>query len=302
MAKQTAMSILEFQAEFHNEDVCREHLYKMRWPEGFVCRKCGVMDEPFKISSRNLYQCKHCRYQASVTAGTVMEKTRLPLLKWFWAMFLMSTDKRGCSATQLSKELGLCYSTAWFLCHRIRSAMGERDTQYILSGHIEADDAFFGAPTSNGKRGRGTDKAVVLVGLSLNEKGKPEYLKMQVAPNVQGETVASFASENIEQGSMISSYGYSSYNILDEKGFMHNGKICDPINDPEHLKWLHVVVSNAKAFIAGTYHGLGKKHLQRYLDEFCYRFNRRRFTLQHFNRTLFACSIASRLSYAELTR
>ena len=98
----------------------------------------------------------------------MLEKTRIPLLKWFWAMFLMSTDKRGCSAMQLSRELKLCYSTAWFLCHRIRSAIGERDTEYVLSGYIEADDAFFGAPTSNGKRGRGTDKSVVLVGVSLD--------------------------------------------------------------------------------------------------------------------------------------
>ena len=302
MAQQKSLTLLEFQEQFHSEEVCREHLYKMRWPEGFVCPKCGVMDEPFNISSRNLYQCKHCTYQASVTAGTVMEKTRIPLLKWFWAMFLMSNDKRGCSATQISNELNLCYSTAWFLCHRIRSAMGERDSQYILSGYIEADDAFFGAPTSNGKRGRGTDKSVVLVGLSLNDEGNPEYVKMQVSPDVKGESVASFVIENIKQGSMIASDGYRSYNILAEKGFVHEGKICDPLNDPEHLKWLHIVVSNAKAFIMGTYHGLGDKHLQSYLDEFCYRFNRRKFTLQHFNRTLFASIFAPRLTYAELTR
>ena len=275
MAQQRAMTLLEFQKQFHGEDVCREHLYKIRWPDGFVCLKCGVMDTPFNVASRNLHQCKHCGYQASVTAGTVMEKTRIPLIKWFWAMFLMSHDKRGCSAMQLSRELDLCYSTAWFLCHRIRSAMGERDTQYILNGHIEADDAFFGAPTSNGKRGRGTDKSVVLVGLSLNNDGDPKYVKMQVAPDVKSETVASFVEDNARQGSKISSDGYNSYKILAEKGFVHDGKICDPVKDPDHLKWLHIVISNAKAFIDGTYHGLGKKHLQRYLDEFCYRLNRR---------------------------
>lgn len=302
MAQQEAMTLLEFQERFHNEDACREHLYKMRWPKGFACPKCGVLDEPFNVSSRKLHQCKHCGYQASVTAGTVLEKTRVPLVKWFWAMFLMSNDKRGCSAKQLSTELNLCYSTAWFLCHRIRSAMGKRDTQYVLSGYIEADDAFFGAPTSNGKRGRGTDKSVVLVGLSLNEKGHPQYAKMQVAPNVKGETVASFAEENMEPGATVASDGYSSYNILADKGFVHEGKICDPVTNPDHLKWLHTIISNAKTFIAGTYHGLGCKHLQRYLDEFCYRFNRRKFTLQQFDRTLFACIFAPKLPYAELTR
>jgi len=302
MAQQKAMTLLEFQEQFNSENACREHLYKMRWAEGFVCPKCGAADEPFNIQSRNLYQCKHCNHQTSVTAGTVLEKTRIPLLKWFWAMFLMSNDKRGCSAKQLSIELNLCYSTAWFVCHRIRSAMGERDTQYVLSGYIEVDDAFFGAPTSNGKRGRGTDKTVVLVGLSLNEKGYPGYAKMQVSPDVKGKTVETFAEENIEPGATIASDGYASYNILSVKGFVHEGKICDPVSDPEHLKWLHTIIANAKAFIAGTYHGLGEKHLQRYLDEFCYRFNRRKFTLQHFDRTLSACIFASKLSYTELTR
>jgi len=302
MAVQKAMTLLEFQEQFGDEQSCREHLYRMRWPEGFICPKCGVKDEPFNIKSRNLFQCKHCKYQASPTAGTVMEKTRIPLHKWFWAMFLMSGDKRGCSALQLSRELKLSYSSAWFLCHRIRSAMGERDTKYVLSGHIQADDAFFGAPTSNGKRGRGTDKSVVLVGVSLDKKGSPAYIDMHVAPDVKGETIASFAAKNFEQGSTITTDGFNSYNILAERGFIHDGKVIDPINDPEHLKWLHVIVSNAKAFIAGTYHGLGQKHLQSYLNEFCYRFNRRKFTLQHFNRTLFACALAPKITYAELTR
>jgi transposase-like protein len=180
--------------------------------------------------------------------------------------------------------------------------MGERDTQYILSGYIEADDAFFGAPTGNGKRGRGTDKTVVLVGLSLDENGNPQFVKMQVSPNVQGESVSSFAAQNIESGSTVATDGLRSYGVLAGKGFIHEGKICNPASDPKHLKWLHVVISNAKAFISGTYHGLDKKHLQSYLDEFCYRFNRRKFPLQHFNRTLFACATASKLPYAELVR
>lgn len=302
MARQEAMTLIEFQEKFHREEVCREHLYALRWPEGFVCPKCGVKDEPFQVKSRHQYQCKHCGYQASVTAGTVMEKTRVPLQKWFWAMFLMGHDKRGCSAAQISRELDLCYSTAWFLCHRIRSAMGERDTQYLLKGYIEADDAFFGSPTKNGKRGRGTDKTVVLVGLSLDDKGCSQYAKMQVVPDMKGETVATFAQKSIEEGATIVSDGYSSYNILSQKGFIYQGIPCDPLNNPDHLKWLHVIISNAKSFITGTYHGLGKRHFQRYLDEFCFRLNRRFFSLQIFNRTLVACISASRLTYHDLTR
>ena len=197
MAQQKAMTLLEFQEKFNSEEACREHLYKMRWTEGFVCPKCGVIDEPFNIKSRNLYQCKHCNHQASVTAGTVMEKTRIPLLKWFWAIFLMSSDKRGCSAMQLSTELKLCYSTAWFLCHRIRSAMGERDSQYLLNGCIELDDAFFGGSTEGGKRGRGTDKTAVIVSVSLSDNEKPKYVKMQLVDKVNGDTIKSVAESTI---------------------------------------------------------------------------------------------------------
>lgn len=176
MAQQKAMTLLEFQEHFHKEEACIEHLYKMRWPEGFVCPKCGCREEPYNVSSRKRYQCRHCNHQTSVTAGTVMHRTRVPLVKWFWAMYLMSHDKRGCSAKQIERELSLGYATAWLLCHKIRSAMGERDTQYVLDGYIEVDDAFFGVPGSNGKRGRGTDKTVVLVGLSLDKKGRPRRM------------------------------------------------------------------------------------------------------------------------------
>ena len=295
MAEQEAMGILEFQKRFPTEEACRKHLYKMRWPEGFVCRKCGVKDEPFQIISRKLYQCKHCNHQASVTAGTVMDKTRVPLQKWFWAMFLMSHDKRGCSAAQIQRELDLAYGTAWLMCHKIRSAMGERDTQYVLDGYIEVDDAFFGGASEGGKRGRGTDKTVVLVGVSLDEKRRPLFAKMKVAPNVRRETLETFAKENFSQGAFLSSDGFSSYKTIGD--FKH---IAEP-QSADHLKWLHIIISNAKAFILGTYHGLDALHLQSYLDEFCYRFNRRKFSRQHFERTLFSCIYAPKLTYHDLT-
>ena len=300
MAQQEAMTILEFQERFSTEEACREHLYKMRWPEGFVCPKCGAKDEPFQVTSRNLYQCKHCNHQASVTSGTVMDKTRVPLRKWFWAMFLMSHDKRGCSAMQVGRELSLPYSTAWLLCHKIRSAMGERDTQYVLDGYIEVDDAFFGGASDSGKRGRGTDKSVVLVGVSLDEKHRPRFAKMRVSPNVKSKTLKTFAKENFAPDAMLTSDGYRSYNALGDD-YTHIAEFSRTENG-EHLKWMHILISNAKSFILGTYHGLDSPHLQAYLDEFCYRFNRRNFLLQHFDRALFACISASKLTYHELTQ
>ena len=300
MAQQKPMTILEFQEKFSTEDACREHLYQMRWGEGFGCPKCGAKGEPFQIVSRNLYQCKQCNHQASVTSGTVMDRTKVPLRKWFWAMFLMSHDKRGCSAMQVGRELDLPYSTAWLLCHKIRSAMGERDTQYVLDGYVEVDDAFFGGPSDNGKRGRGTDKSVVLVGVSLDEKHRPQFAKMQVVPDVKSETVKSFAKENFAPGAVLTSDGYRSYGALSEN-YTHAVE-PQPLEKAERLKWLHIIISNAKSFILGTYHGLDPLHLQAYLNEFCYRFNRRKFSLQHFDRTLSACISASKLTYHELTQ
>ena len=301
MARQESMTILEFQQKFGTEEACEEHLFHIRWPDGFVCPKCGHT-EHFNIKSRHLYQCKKCNHQASVTAGTVMEKTKTPLTKWFWAMFLMGEDKRGCSALYLSKQLKVAYSTAWAISHKIRTAMGKRDTMYVLEGTVELDDAFFGGTRKGGKRGRGTDKTVVLVGVSLNTQGKPQFVKMSAVENVQGETLKQFAQRNIKTGAFIKSDGYKSYHKLCGAGYAHEGTPFDPDHNPEHLKWLHIVISNAKAFIQGTYHGLDALHLQSYLNEFCFRFNRRFFTAQLFNRIVNACAISSPISYYELMR
>jgi len=288
MAQQEAITLMEFMQKFGEEESCRNHLYKMRWPDGFICPKCGVKDEPFNIKSRNLHQCKHCNHQASATAGTIMDKSRTPLNKWFLAIYLMGQDKRGCSALKLKREIGVAYDTAWTMSHKIRKAMGNRDSSYLLSGTVDVDDSFFGAPREGGKRGRGTDKTAVVFGVSFDEKGRCEYMKAKVVPEVDGDAIAEFAKENIEPGTVIRSDGFRSYRKL-SKGYRHEPRIFDHKQNPEHLKWLHVIVSNAKSFILGTYHGLDSKHLQAYLDEFAFRFGRRRWHDQLFNRILCAC-------------
>lgn len=300
MAKQEALSFMEFKNKFNSEDVCREHLFKMRWPDGFRCPKCGN-ENYYVISTRNRYECTSCHYQASVTVGTVMEKTHIKLEKWFWAIYFIGRDKRGCSAMMLSKELEISYKAAWFMLHRIRKAMIDRDSKYLLAGVVELDDAYFGAPEEEGKRGRGTSKAKVIVGLSLNEEGHPQFLKMEVVNDLKKQTIAEFAHSNIESGSTISSDTYRSYRNLQKEGYKLEFKVFNPKEDSEHLKWLHTIVSNAKAFVVGTFHGLDEKHLQRYLDEFCYRFNRRFFVSELFNRIVNCCITSQRIKYAELT-
>jgi transposase-like protein len=299
MAKQEAMGILEFKDRFNDERACREHLFHVKWPKGFHCPQCGKT-EYYTIGTRSTFQCKTCNHQTSVTSGTVMDKTHLKLTIWFWAIYLVAKDKRGCSAMQLSRELKLPYNTAWFLLHRIRQAMTKRDEQYILSSIVEMDDTYFGKPRKGGKRGRGTTKPKVLVALSKNNEGHPMFLKMQMLPNLKGKTIGSFVNKTIEPGSVIQSDAYSSYRKPLKEKYLHQFKVFNP-EDGEMLHWLHTIIANVKAFVAGTFHGLGDKHMQAYLDEFCYRFNRRYFQGELFDRLLCATTSSQPIRFAELT-
>ena len=186
---------------------------------------------------------------------------------------------------QLCSVIGVTYKTAWYLLARIRKAMGQRDDKHQLSGLVELDDAFFGAPTSGKKRGRGTEKAKVFVALSLDAAGKPQLLKMQVAKNIKRESVRRFAERAILPGSTIRSDGYRSYAPA-LTAYAHEPSVYHPDNGL--LRWLHVVIGNAKAFILGTYHGLPKKYLREYLNEFCFRFSRRFLGDPLFHRLAFA--------------
>jgi hypothetical protein len=234
-----------------------------------------------------------------------MDKTRTPLRKWFLAIYYMSEDKRGISALSLKKKIKVAYQTAWSMCQKIRHAMGERDKDYKLTGITELDEAFFGSPTEGGKRGRGTDKTAVFVSVSLTEEGKPGYAKMKVVDtdegeSVDGKTAVKFASESITKGSEIRTDGLNIYNVLKENGYTHTAKNYDPKNQPEHLHWTHIIISNAKALIDGTFHGLDSKHLQRYLNEFCYRLNRRWFESGIFSRLIRTCALSVKITYHEL--
>ena len=137
------LSIIDFQMKFNTEDKCREFLFELRFPHGFVCPECGCT-EYYHIKKRHTYQRKCCRHQTSVTSGTVMDKTHLKLTYWLWAMFLFANDKRGCSASYLSQTLKLPYKTAWFLLQRLRFAMSNRENKYLLDGIVELDDTYIG--------------------------------------------------------------------------------------------------------------------------------------------------------------
>lgn len=267
MAQAAAITFKEFRTRYDTEDACRAELFHLRFPDGFVCPVCGCR-EYYPIKGRNTFQCRSCRHQTSVTAGTVMHRTHLPLTVWFWAIYLCATDKRGISAVQLSRTLGICYDSAWHVLDKIRTAMGQRDDNYQLSGIIEMDDGYVGGCCHDGKRGRGTTKPKIVVALSKTENGAALFARMKVVENVKGQTLQQIVDKYFEAGARVECDGYRSYLNL-------NGVQMEPKKyQAGDLHWLHKAISNLKTFLLGTYHGRCTK-LQSYLDEFCFRFNRR---------------------------
>ena len=299
MTQHQALNWLDFQQRFSSEQACRDCLFKMRWPKGFQCPMCNH-SRAYEVKKRRLFECTQCGYQASVTAGTIMHKTRTPLLVWFWAIYLVANDERGTSAAQISKQFGISYQTAWLMLHKIRKAMRDRDARYMLAGIVEIDDTMFGAPKEGGKRGRGSDKIKAVASLSITETGSPLYLKMQVVDDLQASTLSAIAGRVITPNTIVSTDLFRSYSQLGKDGYTHFPQEFNHRDDPGHLKWLHTIIGNAKAFITGTYHGLASKHMQAYLDEYCYRFNRRHFEGQLFNRLLNACVSACTVTYDQL--
>ena len=300
MVQREQISLLEFNQRFPSQKECIEHLFNLRWPNGFICPRCNSPKYGFH-SGRFLYQCKDCRYQASLTAGSVMHKTRTPLMVWFWTIFMVACDKRGHSALSISKELKISYWIAWTLLQKIRRAMAEQDRRYKLKGIVELDDAYWGDKDKGKKRGRGTTKSKVLVAVSTDtQKEHAGFVKMEVVKKLNQDTVSKFVRENIEPGSKIQTDDLNIYNALADLGVEHEQYPL--VSGEKPLPWVHIIISNAKAFCLGTYHRFGRKHLQAYLDEFCYRFNRRFWEDQLFDRLLAACTNCESTTYAELTQ
>lgn len=295
---QPELSLLEFKKRFGTERACQNALEKMRWPNGFICPKCD-RTKASRIKTRRLLQCSKCHYQVSLTSGTIFHKTRTPLQKWFWAIYLASQDKGGVSAMRLSKQLELGYKTAWAMLHKIRKAMSERDSGYTLSGSIELDDAFFGG-AAKGRRGRGAaNKTTVLVMVESRDE-HAGFITMQTVESMEKSLVEKLVKKHIAPAQRIRTDAYKSYYGLTEMGHRHDGTPVPSKKASEDLPWVHIAISNAKRFLLGTYHGVSHKHLQRYLDEFCYRFNRRAWEKQITLRLLTACVSATPITFAEL--
>ena len=280
------ISFYDWQHQFATEAACVTHLAQLRWPAGFQCPACGH-DHGWLLPSRTLYECARCHRQTSVTAGTLFHATKLPLTKWFWAIYWVSSDKGSVSALRLSKLIGVTWHSAYSMLRKLRQAMGHRDTLYRLTEIIELDDALIGGKRP-GKRGRGAEgKTSVLIACETRE-GKPGFVAMEQVAAVTLETVGDFAQRRIKPGEEIRTDALAALSSLGERHH-HIAKITPPEQAQQWLPWVHIVISNLKRFLLGTYHGISHRYLQEYLDEFAYRFNRRFWEPEIPNRLLRLC-------------
>jgi transposase-like protein len=299
--KQESMSLIEFQKKFSTEEACQEHLFQVRWPNGYQCPRCAH-DQAYFHQNRHLYQCKECGYQVSLTAGTIFHKTRTSLVKWFWMIFLMGRQKSGIAMTSLQRMLEIgSYKTVWTMGQKIRKAMSERDAQYELAGLMEIDDTYFGSPKP-GKRGRGAaGKAKVVVAVEVRED-KPRFATMQQVESMSEDDICKAIDGRLGDDVTARTDGWKAY------GFLNSGKrkhqpivVGSGKNASKVLPWVHILIANVKGNIRGIYHGVSSKHINRYLSEFCYRFNRRFWEPQMFDRLLSACLNCRTITFSELT-
>jgi len=270
--KMQQVSLLDWQKRFYSEHACEKILIKIRWPDGFICPRCNSMKNSY-ITTRKVFQCSQCRHQVSITAGTLFHATNLPLVKWFWAIYLAASDKGGISALRLAKLIGVSWPTSRNMLRKIRIAMADRDSVYKLSKLIEFDDAYIGGKKP-GKRGRGAGgKKPILVAVETRGT-KAGFMAVEAVDTISKETVQKFLQNHIEPGQTVRTDAFPALNSVKE---MHNHqkKIVPAEEASEWLPLVHVVIGNLKKFLNSTFHGVSFKYLQEYLDEFSYRFNRR---------------------------
>jgi len=293
-------SLIEFQQRFPDEAACVEYLFKARWPDGFVCPGCGTGRAWALQTKPWTWECTGCHRQTSVTAGTIMHHSKLPLTIWFWAAYLMATHSNGISALQLQHQLALgSYKTAWLLCAKLRASMvaPERNP---LDGLVEVDDTEIACRSKNdpptGGRGRSHQGKILVVGaVEVHDGGAgPGRIRLQEVPDYSAASLHPFLATNLAPGATAKTDGWSGY--PGAPGVHHDPHTVGKMAAHIVLPWTHRVFSNLKTWALGVYHGLRRKHLQSYLDEFVFRFNRR-----HHRHASFRSLLAIAAGHAPLT-
>jgi len=261
---------------FPDDEACAAYFEQLRWPEGFICPACKTTAPPWR-QTRGRLVCSACRHQASVSAGTILDKTRTPLTTWFEAAWHVTTAKNGMSAKTLERTLGTSYRVAWTMLQRYRVAMVRAEREQ-LSGEVEVDETLVGGIEQGGKRGRGTSKSVVVIAVEITQPKGLGRMRMRHVPDASGANLVPFVCAVVLPGTTVLTDGWGGYNDLPEHGYVHTKTLLSSSGDPAHVSMpgVHRISSLLKRWILGTHQGsIVPVHLQSYLEEFTFRFNRR---------------------------
>lgn len=304
MFTQTFSSLLDFQSKFSTDQVCREYLEQIRWNGSVECPLCGHK-EVYHLNDGKTYKCVGCTRNFTVTVGTVLENTKLPLTKWFMAMYLLTTHKKGISSCQLATDLNITQKSAWFLLHRLREMSKENNIE-VITGFAEMDETYVGGKERNkhetkrttGTTGRNTDTKTPVFAIKDRNTG---HIQTHVVSDVKAKTLAPIIAKAIEVGSVVITDGFRSYLKLSDR-YLHEvvkHNEGEFVRNNFHTNGVENFWSHFKRTIIGTYHQISPKHLQRYSDESAFRYNTRKLTQsERFNYNLKKCE--GRLTYKDL--
>ena len=277
---QKGLSLPEFQRLYGTEEQCEAALEQARWPDGFRCPRCNGQEHGLVYGRRlKRYQCRTCSHQATLTAGTIMQATKLPLTTWFLAFYLIGQAKTGISSLELSRHLGVKYDTAWLLHNKILRAMTEREEAYLLRGKIQIDDSYLGGELPGGKAGRGSENKIPIVAaVSLNEAGHPIHVRITAVSGFSSEAISDWAKRHLRPGSQVLSDGLACFRAVTTANCHHKAVVTGGKhpNELPQFRWINTVLGNLKTGFNGTFHAFNfDKYARRYLGGFCFRFNRR---------------------------
>jgi len=302
------LTLPELIEQYGSEDQCHAFLEELRWPDGVECPRCQGK-KISRIKDRRQFDCDGCRYQFSVRVGTVFHDSKLPLWKWFLAVYMMIESRKGVSANQLKRMLGVSYKTAWYLCHRIRSAMSQEGAE-LLEGIVEADETYVGGKARNPRRADGyrsnvgrdwrSNKTVVLGAI---ERGGE--LRVRVAPTARQGPVKDFLADVVaDNAEAVYTDSLRSYRGIGDADTIHefvDHSKGEWVRGAVHTNTVESAWSLFERAVIGSYHKLSTKHMQAYLDEFAFRFNNRN-NPHLFRDTILALVEADAVTFRELTK
>ena len=258
---QKGLSLSDFLSRYGTEAQCREALFSLRWPDGFVCPKCGNKTY-CELKNRPLYQYNACHHQTSVTAGTLFASTKLPLTKWFLAIYRLTQTKTGMAALPLSRELGVKYDTAWAMKHKIMQAMQHRDQDKCLEGRIEMDDAYLGGEHA-GTPGRGSpNKTPFIAVVETDQNQKPQRIQLRIVPGFRKRAIADYAKVHLAPTCEVWSDGLACFTAVTQAGCTHKPKVTGGGRKSAQssvFKWVNTLLGNLKNSLRGAYHSIHPK-------------------------------------------